>query len=83
MGNNTSGNQARIESLAAPLGHLEEFMPPEQNTERLACRATPTLKEACEVAAERDGFTLSDWMRFVLARAAYEGAFSPPKKRVR
>ena len=50
-------------------------MPPEQNTERLTCRITPTLKRACAVAAKRDGLTQSDWIRFCLARAAHEGAF--------
>ena len=59
---------------------MEVAMPPEQNTERLAARVTPALKKACERAAERDGLTLSDWLRFCLARAAVEGVFRPSKR---
>lgn len=53
----------------------------EQQDEILAFRITLKLKQACAKAAERSGLTLSDWCRAVLARAAHEGAFAPPKRR--
>lgn len=58
-------------------------MPPEQNSERLAVRLTPSLKKACERAAQRDGLSQADWLRFCLARAAHEGVFRPPGKHSR
>ena len=51
--------------------------------ERLTLRISATLKQDCEDAAERAGLSLSDWVRAVLARAANEGAFAPPKRRRR
>jgi len=49
--------------------------------ERITFRLTAKLKQSCESAAERDGLTLLEWIRFVLARAANEGAYAPPKRR--
>jgi antitoxin component of RelBE/YafQ-DinJ toxin-antitoxin module len=56
-------------------------MAPEQQDEILAFRITLKLKQTCGKAADRSGLTLSDWCRAVLARAAHEGAFGPPKRR--
>ncbi len=52
-----------------------------QKDELLAVRLSSTLKGDLEDAAERAGFGLADWVRAVLARAANEGAFAPPKRR--
>jgi hypothetical protein len=43
-------------------------------------RMTAGLRKACERAAKRSHLTLPDWVRAVLARAANEGAFGPPRK---
>ena len=77
MTNTTTATAGRLQSP----NNTEVAMPPEQNSERIAFRATPSLKKACERAAERDGLSLSDWFRFCLARAAVEGVFRPPGKR--
>ena len=53
-------------------------------TEKIAyvnVRVTAPLKKACEITAKRSHLTLPDWVRAVLARAANEGAFAPPKRR--
>lgn len=52
-----------------------------QKDELLAVRLSSTLKGDLEDAAERSGLGLADWVRAVLARAANEGAFAPPKRR--
>ena len=45
----------------------------------VSLRMTPELKRAVDQAARRSGLGLMDWIRAVLARAAHEGAFGPPK----
>ena len=52
-----------------------------QKEVRFSFRLTSKLKRNCETAAERAGMTLSDWARGVLALAAHQGAFAPPKWR--
>ena len=47
----------------------------------VSLRMTPTLKRMVDRAARRSGLGLNDWTRAVLARAANEGAFGPPKPR--
>lgn len=42
-------------------------------------RASSTLKDSIEAAAEKSGLASAEWMRAVLARAANEGAFTPRK----
>ncbi len=50
-------------------------------TSVLMVRISPPLKRTCEQTARRAGLSLSEWCRAVLARAANEGAFAPPKRR--
>ena len=45
----------------------------------LILRVRPELKVRCQDVADEAGLSLSDWVRAVLARAANEGAFAPPK----
>ena len=52
-----------------------------QKDELLAVRLSSTLKSDCEDAARRAGLAVAEWVRAVLARAANEGAFAPPKRR--
>ncbi len=49
----------------------------------VSVRLTPELKAAVDEAAKRSGLGLMDWVRAVLATAAHQGAFGPPKKRKR
>ena len=51
----------------------------EKHTTHIIVRSTPKLKRACERVASRTGLTLADWCRGVLAMAANQGAFGPPK----
>jgi len=51
------------------------------NTVQMNFRITPDLREAVEEAAKRSGLTLPDWLRYVVARAANEGAFAPKERR--
>ena len=55
----------------------------EQNTEQLAVRITPTLRESVDRVAQLSGLTQSDWIRGVLARAAHERAFAPTQEQGR
>ena len=45
----------------------------------VSLRITPTLKRMVDRAARRSGLGFNDWTRAVLARAANEGAFAPPR----
>ena len=56
---------------------------PSQKPVVVSLRLTPALKLAIDEAAARSGLGFTDWTRAVLARAANEGAFCPPKKRQR
>jgi hypothetical protein len=46
----------------------------------VSVRMTPELKRMVDEAATRSGLGLMDWLRAVLARAANEGAFAPPRR---
>ena len=46
----------------------------------VSLRMTPELKKMVDEAATRSGLGLMDWLRAVLARAANEGAFAPPRR---
>ena len=59
----------------------DSIVAPIQQTTYINVRLTRELKKACERAAKRSHLTLPDWVRAVLARAANEGAFGPPKER--
>ena len=48
-------------------------------TVHLIIRVAPKLKRTLERAAKRTGLSTSEWVRFVLLRAANEGAFAPQK----
>jgi hypothetical protein len=52
----------------------------EQNSDLLAVRITPTLRQSILRASQRSGLTQSDWVRGVLARAAHERAFAPTQQ---
>ena len=56
-------------------------MPPEQNSEHLHIRITPTLKRAVERAAAKDHMTVPDWTRTVVAAAVISGAFRKPRRK--
>jgi hypothetical protein len=51
------------------------------NSVQMNFRITPDLRGAVEAAAKLSGLTLPDWLRYVVARAANEGAFAPQLKR--
>jgi predicted HicB family RNase H-like nuclease len=58
-------------------------MPSTHKNVTFTFRLTSTLRQDVEEAAERAGLSTADWARGVLARAANEGAFAPPKRRKR
>ena len=49
----------------------------------MSVRLTHELKKSVDEAAKRSGLGLMDWVRAVLATAAHQGAFGPPRKRKR
>lgn len=55
-------------------------MTPLQKQVQIGIRVTSVLKQRCEAAADAAGLTLSDWIRAVLAQAASQGAFAPPRR---
>ena len=49
-------------------------------TVHLIIRVSPKFKRIVDRAAKRTGLSTSEWARFVLLRAATEGAFAPKVK---
>jgi hypothetical protein len=54
---------------------------PMGNSVQMNFRITPELRGAVAAAAKQSGLTLPDWLRYVVARAAHEGAFAPRMER--
>lgn len=54
---------------------------PREKSVLVGVRMTPALERAIKSAANSSGLGRLDWIRAVLARAANEGAFGPPKRR--
>ena len=54
---------------------------PREKSVLVGVRMTPALEKAINGAANSSGLGRMDWIRAVLARAANEGAFGPPRRR--